>query len=730
MLETLLIILGGLITATLGIVRFTAWGRKVDRLFSNGLADFEDRLQSLPPSWVTIAIILCSAATLLLELTMIRIQGGYVQVLALLKNISLLSCFLGLGLGFVLRRSMFFSLPLLPLLLLVQVGFLKCLYKTDAYRALGNPFADEAMVGLASVSGLDSALVVVVIITIFILNSLTFAPLGRLTGSLMERLSGTLGYRYNLIGSILGICAFNLLSFMCLGGAFWLVVFTVLMFPFFRGWNVVSLISIALLLASILVADHSSQLLVRRIYTPYQTIELLNDARGGGELSSNSLYYQRLMDLSDQAVVENPKALRDRSYYDLPFKLLGTAESVLVVGSGAGNDVAAAVRSGVKTIKALEIDPVILKIGSSYHPERPYSSERVEALVTDARAFMKRSHERFDGIVYGLVDSHALLSGRNSGLRLDSYVYTVEAFREAKALLKSGGLLALSFVDMSSETGRKLFLMLSEAFEGKPPIVVKTAYDSSITFIAGRDLSESEKLALGSFKDISHELADPGIRADISSDDWPYFYMPRKVYPLSYLWLWIPLFTVSAALFRPAFRGAGFKFDWCAFFLGASFMLIETKAFTELALVWGSTFSVTTSVLLLVLFLGLLSNEVVLRRWRITPWVAFSMLFLSLGLGYGLTFMGLAGVPLWMEGALRGLIITLPLFFAGICFSYRLERGKNVSSTMAANLLGSILGGILEYTSMVSGFRFLYVIAFAMYLLSFISLRIAVSREV
>lgn len=729
MIDTLLILVSLSITVILGIVKFSDWGRKQDIRIKSALDDFEVRNQNIPQGWVSAAIVLSSAATLFLELSMIRIQGGYVQVLALLKNISLLSCFLGLGVGFVLRRSRGFSLPLLPILLLFQVGFLKCLYATDAYKSLGNPFADEGMVGLASVSGFDSALVLMVVVGIFTLNALTFAPLGALSGNLMERMEGTKGYRYNLIGSILGICLFNMLSFMWLGGAFWLGVFTLLMAPFFMSWNIVSMTSMALLAGAVFVVDHSSQLLVRRIYSPYQTIELINSAQGGGELSSNSLYYQRIIDLSDSAVVDSQKAAERRRYYDLPFRLLGSAESVLVVGSGTGNDIAAALRSNVQRVKAVEIDPVILKIGESYHPERPYSSTRVDAEITDARAFIKRSKERFDGIIYGLLDSHALLSGRNSGLRLDSYVYTVEAFREARSLLKDRGLLVLSFVDMSRETGKKLFLMLCEAFDGQEPTVVRTAYDSSITFIAGRALSDSERLALGDFSEVGVELSDPEIGADISSDDWPYFYMPRKVYPLSYLWLWVPLLLISVALFRPALKRRNMNFDWCAFFLGASFMLIETKAFTELALVWGSTFAVTTFVLLFVLVLGIISNEIVLRKVKISNGVSFGLLFISLIAGYGLTFLSLAGIPLWAEGAVRGVIITLPLLFAGICFSSRLERGKDVSGTMAANLLGAIFGGILEYTSMVSGFRFLYVIAFVIYGLAFLSLRIAFKRE-
>src|SRR2546427_12123699 len=41
-----------------------------------------------------------------------------------------------------------------------------------------------------------------------------------------------------------------------------------------------------------------------------------------------------------------------------------------------GNDVASALRHGAEHVDAVEIDPIIYKIGVQYHPESPYSSPR------------------------------------------------------------------------------------------------------------------------------------------------------------------------------------------------------------------------------------------------------------------------------------------------------------------------------------------------------------------
>ncbi|MGZ5061610.1 MAG: hypothetical protein ACXWBL_02890 [Usitatibacter sp.] len=61
-----------------------------------------------------------------------------------------------------------------------------------------------------------------------------------------------------------------------------------------------------------------------------------------------------------------------------------------------------------------------------------------------------------------------------------------------------------------------------------------------------------------------------------------------------------PLVAVTAVLaVRGAFGRSVFsrgRFDWQMFLLGAGFMLLETRAVTELSLLFGSTWVVNTSV--------------------------------------------------------------------------------------------------------------------------------------
>jgi hypothetical protein len=74
-------------------------------------------------------------------------------------------------------------------------------------------------------------------------------------------------------------------------------------------------------------------------------------------------------------------------------------------------------------------------------------------------------------------------------------------------------------------------------------------------------------------------------------------------------------------------------------------------------------------------------------------------------------WLGLAGQ--WVLG---GLLVALPILFAATIFAMLFRTRANPTRALAYNLVGAIVGGVLEYSSMVTGVKALYLIAAAAYL--------------
>ena len=68
-------------------------------------------------------------------------------------------------------------------------------------------------------------------------------------------------------------------------------------------------------------------------------------------------------------------------------------------------------------------------------------------------------------------------------------------------------------------------------------------------------------------------------------------------------------------------------------------------------------------------------------------------------------------------------LMFLPLFFAGVIFGESLRRAGEAAGPLASNLSGSVVGGVLEYGSLLWGIKSLYVLAAAIYVGAMIAYR-------
>ena len=681
-------------------------------------------VDGIAESYLPIAILTSAGLSLFLELSVIRWQASVLEFFAFYKNYGLLSCFAGLGLGYALsRRTKEIPLNLTLPLLGWQFALLYLLRYGLPVRSLRSiPFTEQLTMGVIAAKPFQMVAIYALLAVIFLLTALTFLPVGQLCGRLMERKSQLSAYGWNLLGSLLGVLLMFFVSFLWTPPVVWFGICSLLILFFIVRSPQSLLVSASFAtLVTVLLAWPVNPYW-NRVYSPYQLLEIGTGENGLMTIRAAGTYYQRVYNLSVQATEasRNPQQLQTKNYYELPYRLLPEPGEVAIVGAGSGNDVAAALRARARHVDAIEIDPAILQAGKLNHPEKPYDDPRVQAIVNDARSFFRNATKRYDTIAYGLLDSHTLLSHASS-VRLDSFVYTVEGLREARSRLKENGVLSISFAVLNDALGTKLYRMMTEAFDGREPVCIFT--DGSTVFIESANGKLSVPPALLSefgFSEKSSFYRDSAIPVDISTDDWPFLYMPRRIYPVSYLLMVALILVLSAVLSlcfleeRPQFSDIPF------FFLGAGFMLVETKAITEMGLTFGNTWQVIAIAIASVLVMAFLANAVVAWLHIRTTHFAYIFLIFSLALGLWVASRGgLASTTLGRIGTV--FVLSCPLFFSGVVFSVLLAAGSRISSAMSLNLLGAMCGGILEYNSMYFGFRFLYVLAMFLYVFAFLS---------
>jgi SAM-dependent methyltransferase len=678
-------------------------------------------LRDLPEKWVSPAIFVSAASSLFLELALIRWQATVFPFFSFYKNLSLLSCFAGLGLGYAMSRHdrlpFFLTLPLLAWQFLFMTGMRYGLTYGQFQSLYVLPFREQLNMGLIHSGQYWQSYYVLAVV--FLITALAFIPVGQLCGCLMERREKLTAYGLNVLGSLAGVLLMFVVSAFWTPPAVWFLIAFALLLPFHVRKKAVLALAACSALLALLILEWPVNPAWQRIYSPYQLLEVGRGGHGFMEIRAAGHYYQKVYDFLHSGGQADSDVRVAHNYYDLPYRIVSEPKDVAVVGAGSGNDVAAALRGGVQHVDAIEIDPAILMLGRDGHPEHPYQDPRVHAVVNDARSFLRTTEQKYDLIVFGLLDSHTLLS-QASSVRLDSFVYTVEAMREARARLKPHGVLSLTFTVLNDQLGRKIYLMLKDAFDGRAPLCYMIGYDHGVIFLeSDSPLALPPELGVGrEFWDRAPTYSNPSLRADVSTDDWPFFYMPARVYPVSYLTMMALVLLLSLLLISQFQRGRPSAANLPFFLLGAGFMLIETKGITELGLTFGNSWQVIGIVIAGIMVMAFLGNWAVQQFSISRPVIPYLLLLGSLAVGWWISKNG--GLPSnWSGRVGTALLLTSPMFFSGIVFSALLKARGDISGVMSVNLFGAMCGGLLEYNSMYFGFRFLYVIAAGLYLLAF-----------
>ena len=635
---------------------------------------------------------------LFVELALIRYVPGYVRLFAFYLNFVLIATFLGMGSGFIqaanAAKLRWLAIPTMLLLL----GAVAYLSRVLIYAPID---PNEFLFGsIAAESGGRQARLLPAVLVLFALCALVFVPLGASLGQEFGKLPSLIAYSLNIGGSLLGIIAFGALSALRTSPLVWFSVA-------FAIWMLLSLGNRRFLLGLGLTAAASLALIrwtgsaETEFWSPYYRINVFRSA-DVYPIHVNGAIHQYAVNLDTGLARRNPFVAAVRDDYLRPLRLLPRTDTIMVIGAGTGNDVTMMLDYGAKRVDAVEIDPVILALGRTIHFQQPYSDPRVQVHITDGRAFLRNTKQRYDVIVIGTLDSHTLLSGMSS-VRLDNYIFTREAFAAARDRLKPDGHLVTFHMAPTPEVAAKIRGLIKDVFQAEPLVFYEPNQRLfNYTFVAGPALPASEANA-----------ALAAVPTPVTpQDNWPYLYLDHPTIPLHYLVALAGIIAIAVAMTSwAAGRRLRSGFDGSMFLLGTGFLLVETKSVSEMSLLFGATWQVNLLVFSAVLVVVLVANAIALRRPAKTVTPLFLGLFASLALAYAvparsLLWLGNAGQ--WFAG---GALVALPILFSSLIFARLLRNHPDPTRAVAYNLLGAIAGGILEYSSMVLGIKGLYLVA-------------------
>jgi spermidine synthase len=695
------------------------------------------------------AILLISILGLFLETLFIRWIGTEIRIFAYLQNTILVVCFLGFGIGmFTSSKPINLKQSLIPITILlflmaIPATRLALSATSEMLSTLGDLLIWESLEindSIERIIFLAAGLALTYGVLVLIVD--TFVPLGRILGRLMDvHPSPILAYSINIAGSILGTWVFVIFSYLYQPPAAWFALTALMLMVFILWLNRDHRRNFILLLAILVLSWFASLVPGTRdvIWSPYQKLVVRETKAamiGDFQVDVNNAGYQAIIDLREARVSSEPQKFDQRlkgiSQYDIPLLLHPQPESVLIVGSGTGNDVAGALRNGAGSVTAVEIDPAIISIGRELHPEDPYASPQVSIVNDDARSYFATTTQTYDVISFGLLDSHTTTALTNA--RLDHYVYTRESISQAKSRLKDGGIMVLSFESQRPFIADRIATVLNDIFE-QPPMVFRILPShyggGGVMFITGDQQNIQKQLAanerLASY--IQQQQADYPVlithSTKITTDDWPYLYLDTTRIPLLYyvlVGLLIIIFLRSTQKWE-AHRQVllGNHTFWHFFFLGAAFLLLEVQNISKASVALGNTWQVNVVIITSVLGMALIANWIVYKFPQV-PVMPVYMLLIAVSLG--LYFVDLArfgSLPYSTKAVIIGTLTSLPMLFSGIVFTRSFSTIPDKSNALGANLIGALVGALLQSITFITGIKALLLVVAGFYLLSLLS---------
>ncbi len=433
----------------------------------------------------------------------------------------------------------------------------------------------------------------------------------------------------------------------------------------------------------------------KTVWSPYSKLSIISqDQTTLGKMiviNSNNLGHQFITDFRTR-----------EDFYFTPYTIHKPSayKRILVIGAGSGMDVSTAlhVNPTVERIDAVEIDPDIADLGKTMNFNKPYDDPRVHIYIDDGRSFLEHSRETYDLIIFALTDS-VIITRSASNIRLESFLFTKEAFALAKSHLSEKGVFTLYNYYRENWLIDRIALMMKQTFGSDPFVKTYGDVGKAAIFLTGPGAM--------TLLDSTIDQHTPDENTMMATDDWPFLYVKDRTIPDTYRWVLLSIVVIVGASTVWMLKGQSLNVGMLRyFFMGMGFMLLETKQLVTFGLLFGNTWIVNAlvfgAIMVSVLAAIVISRFFILKN----GWLAL-VLFGSLLCAYFFPPSAFLHVAPVIRYIIASILYFSPIVAANILFSDAFKDETNPSAMLAVNMFGTIIGGIIEYTAMITGYAFL-----------------------
>lgn len=415
-------------------------------------------------------------------------------------------------------------------------------------------------------------------------------------------------------------------------------------------------------------------------------------------------------------------------FFAIPYFAAKEPKSVLILGAGAGNEVRQALSAGAVKVDAVDGRGWLFKLAELEH-QMALSSPKVRRFIMDPRLFLKSSHEKYDLIVFGLLDGPPVYSPY-SVLSPDSFVYTVESFADAREHLNPNGYIALAIKPVEGWYVHRAINDLRLVFGGVSAVVKQPfRYYIFASLTPSQSLGEYLRKSIDPKLIASQEEILLKVKSGLTClDDWPFEFILFRGLARPYLlalvlfmaiaWLQIgrlmnvrttqPLTGQEGENKQQVIDGKGM----CVLLSASAYMLCSVKATTTLAFNFGATWQVAVATGIALFLTGAASYWLSCLKIKLPVWILWPLILALLGFDYLFNYAAIESIPSSTAKVLLGGFLPLALPFGiGVALFRVAERLSDARVSLALIWFGLTLGAVFSYGCFFIGIAGLNVIA-------------------